>query len=111
MDATPRETNWPFMYATGEEIKVGDRFHWGKNPALVEHLVAPDSAERENWHLPEGGVVFIISGNRMALTYDEEELGQFKFVMRASDDPERAWQREWKSPGMGRHHPDLWKSY
>jgi hypothetical protein len=93
MEARPPETEWPYRYATGEELRVGDRVLWSGERALVEVVMAPDDPKRFDQLLETGGVSILTqSGSRFALEYDEVELKHFVFCMRSENDPEKSWQ-------------------
>lgn len=112
MEGKPIESAWPYRYATGETIRVGDRFRWPGNPAIVVEVSSPDDPHRSESGLEFGGVEFVTSGARFCLEYDEVELEHFEFVMCAENDPNKDWQKDWQSPGVGLlDPPDLWKTY
>lgn len=102
---------WPVKYATGELAQVGDRILYAGERALVEHVVAPDSPEAPGWQREDGGFVVITqSGIRYSLDGDMADMEKHaEFVMRAVDDPNREWQRDWSWPNMDKSGSDEWR--
>ena len=66
----------PFFYATGQEIKVGDRIKYGEEEGEVE-LIADPAVDPNNWYVTEhGGGVMVTAFGAVFITdpKDDEDL-------------------------------------